>query len=140
MREALGIFTIFMLTVGFGRTEALDPEDAASATPIEHLVIFQENRSLEPYVATPPARCGYGPHLPLLIISPNAKQNYVSHVLADQSSITRFIEDNWLAGKRISKTSFDDLTGSLLDMFDFEQTPAPPLFLEPSTGLPVGTP
>lgn len=85
----------------------------------------------------PPARCGYGPRLPLLIISPYAKQNYVSHVLTDQSSITRFIEDNWLAGKRISETSFDNLAGSLLDMFDFEQTSAPPLFLEPNTGLPA---
>jgi phospholipase C len=32
-------------------------------------------------------RCGYGPRLPLLIISPFAKENFVDHTLTDQSSI-----------------------------------------------------
>ena len=32
-------------------------------------------------------RCGYGPRLPLLVISPWAKANDVSHTLSDQSSI-----------------------------------------------------
>ena len=41
-------------------------------------------------------RCGYGPRLPLLVISPYAKQNYVDHTVMDQSSVIRFIEDNWL--------------------------------------------
>src|SRR6185437_10924219 len=41
-----------------------------------------------------PGRCGYGPRLPLLLISPFAKKNFVSHTLTDQSSIVRFIEDN----------------------------------------------
>lgn len=55
MRKALRMFTIFMLAVGFGQTEDLGPEDAASATPIEHLVIiFQENRSFDHYFATYP--------------------------------------------------------------------------------------
>ena len=44
----------------------------------------------------PGARCGYGPRLPLLVISPYARENYVSHALTDQTSILRFIEDNWL--------------------------------------------
>ena len=48
-------------------------------------------------------RCGYGPRLPLLVISPFAKQNYVDHTMTDQSSILRFIEDNWLGGQRIGK-------------------------------------
>ena len=51
-------------------------------------------------------RCGYGPRLPLLVISPYARQNYVDHSLTDQSSILRFIEDNWLDGQRI-QGSFD---------------------------------
>ena len=33
-----------------------------------------------------PARCGYGPRLPLLLISPYAKRNYVSHTVTDQKS------------------------------------------------------
>jgi phospholipase C len=44
-------------------------------------------------------RCGYGPRLPLLIVSPYAKTNYVDHTLTDQTSILRFIEDNWLKGQ-----------------------------------------
>lgn len=42
------------------------------------------------------ARCGYGPRLPLLVISPFAKVNFVDHAIIDQTSILRFIEDNWL--------------------------------------------
>ena len=45
-----------------------------------------------------PGRCGYGPRLPLLVISPFAKQHYVDHRVTDQSSILRFIEDNWELG------------------------------------------
>ena len=44
--------------------------------------------------------CGYGPRIPLLVISPYAKQNFVDHGLSDQSSIVRFIEDNWSLGGR----------------------------------------
>lgn len=64
-------------------------------------------------------RCAYGPRLPLLVISPWAKENYVSSVLSDQTSILRFIEDNWLGGQRVTEMSFDRIAGSLLDLFDF---------------------
>ena len=40
-------------------------------------------------------RCGYGPRLPFMVISPYAKANYVDHTITDQSSIIAFIEDNW---------------------------------------------
>lgn len=40
-------------------------------------------------------RCGYGPRQPLLVISPYAKVNFVDHTITDQSSILRFVEDNW---------------------------------------------
>ena len=49
-------------------------------------------------------RCGYGPRIPMLVISPFAKQNFVDNTLTDQSSIIHFIEDNWglpRIGKRI---------------------------------------
>src|SRR6202012_2152068 len=70
--------------------------------------------------STPKAqgRCGYGPRLPLLVISPYAKQNYVDPTVTDQSSILRFIEDNWLDSQRITG-SFDTLAGRLNTMFDF---------------------
>src|SRR5262249_40222088 len=39
-------------------------------------------------------RCGPGTRQPFLVVSPYAKQNYVSHVLISQASIPQFIEDN----------------------------------------------
>ncbi len=41
-------------------------------------------------------RCGPGPRQPFLVISPWARPNYVDHTLITQSSVLRFIEDNWL--------------------------------------------
>jgi phospholipase C len=79
-------------------------------------------------------RCGYGPRLPLLVVSPWAKQNYVDGTLTDQSSVLRFIEDNWGTG-RIGGGSFDRLAGSLNRMFDFSGPHAGRLFLDPITGL-----
>ncbi len=81
-------------------------------------------------------RCGYGPRLPLLVISPFARPNYVDHTLTDQSSILRFIEDNWELG-RIGDRSFDEVAGSLLGLFDFDRPEAGRLFLDPDTGLPL---
>ncbi|GGL43127.1 phospholipase C [Sporolactobacillus putidus] len=82
-------------------------------------------------------RAGYGPRLPLLVISPYAKTNYVDHTLTDQSSILRFIEDNWKLG-RIGDHSFDAVAGSLNNMFNFKHDPkAQKLFLDPTTGEQV---
>ncbi len=67
-------------------------------------------------------RCGYGPRLPLLAISPWAKQNYVSHTVTDQSSILRFIEDTFLNQQRIGQGSYDAIAGSIDDMLDFSGT------------------
>jgi phospholipase C len=84
-------------------------------------------------------RAGYGPRLPLLVISPFAKQNFVDHTITDQSSILRFIEDNWKLG-RIRNGSFDALAGSLLNTFDFDHRDEPDrrLFLDANTGEPYG--
>jgi phospholipase C len=84
-------------------------------------------------------RCGYGPRLPLLVISPYAKSNYVDHTVTDQSSITRFIEDNWLGGQRIAG-SFDALAGTLNGMFNFgSPSNSGQYLLDPGTGLPTAT-
>jgi phospholipase C len=64
-------------------------------------------------------RCGYGPRLPLLVVSGWAKKNYVDHSVTDQSSVLRFIEDNWLQGQRIDG-SFDSISGPIDNMFDFD--------------------
>jgi phospholipase C len=80
-------------------------------------------------------RCGHGPRLPFLVISPYARQNFVAHSMTDQSSIIRFIEDNWLGGERIGQGSFDSLAGSINNMFDFKDRPrTQPFLLDPSTG------
>jgi len=66
-------------------------------------------------------RCGYGTRIPLLVVSPFAKRNFVDHTLTDQSSVLRFIEDNWLSGERIQHGgSFDSIAGPLNNMFDFD--------------------
>lgn len=79
-------------------------------------------------------RCGYGPRLPFLVISPYAKRNYVDHTTIDQSSTIHFIEDNWLGGQRIGGGSFDAVSGSINGMFDFSKRNAQPVILNPSTG------
>ncbi|HMD37652.1 MAG TPA: alkaline phosphatase family protein [Candidatus Acidoferrum sp.] len=82
-------------------------------------------------------RCGYGPRLPLIVISPYAKHNYVDHRITDQSSVVRFIEDNWDLG-RIGNGSFDVKAGRLNGFFDFDAPAANhKLILDPSTGIPL---
>jgi phospholipase C len=79
-------------------------------------------------------RCGYGPRQPLLVISPFARRNYVDHTLTDQTSILRFIEDNWLGGERVGQGSFDSIAGPITGMFDFEHPDARKYILDESTG------
>jgi phospholipase C len=85
-------------------------------------------------------RCGFGPRLPLMVISPWARHNFVDSKVTDQTSILRFVEDNWLGGARIGQGSFDAITNSIDRMFDFDH----PSFsfgafiLDPNTGEPVG--
>ena len=85
-------------------------------------------------------RCGYGPRLPFLVISPFAKKNFVDHTVTDQSSVLRFIEDNWVDSQRI-EGSFDSRAGSLLNMFNFTGPAASnrnnTLLLDTRTGLPL---
>jgi phospholipase C len=86
-------------------------------------------------------RCGYGPRLPLVVVSPYAKANFVDHTTTDQSSILRFIEDNWRTG-RIGNSSFDEKAGSLNNLFAFPDSglgtnsAGEKLLLDPSTGWP----
>ena len=81
-------------------------------------------------------RCGYGQRLPLLVISPYARQNSVDNSMTDQTSILRFIEDNWSV-PRIAGGSFDALAGSLNGLFDYMHRNATPLILNPATGEPA---
>jgi phospholipase C len=84
------------------------------------------------------ARCGYGPRIPLLVISPYAKRNFVDHTLTDQSSVVRFIEDNWQL-PQIGNGSFDVIAGPLTNMFNFNYQRTGTLILDPSTGQVVSS-
>ncbi|MBV8633310.1 MAG: hypothetical protein JO002_02365, partial [Burkholderiaceae bacterium] len=85
-------------------------------------------------------RCGYGPRLPLIVISPYAKVNYIDHTLTDQSSILRFIEDNWLGSQRITG-SFDAIAGTINNMLNLTGSPSTStLYLDPATGQPQACP
>jgi len=86
-------------------------------------------------------RCGPGTRQPFLVISPWARPNYVGHALLTQSSVLRFIEDNWLGGRRIGAGSFDAMASPITGLFDFDgagRTAA--LFLDDSLGTPVAAP
>jgi phospholipase C len=64
-------------------------------------------------------RCGPGTRQPLLVISPYSKVNSVDHTRTEQTSITKFIEDNWHTG-RIGDAAFDTRANSLNGAFDFK--------------------
>jgi phospholipase C len=82
-------------------------------------------------------RCGHGPRLPMMVISPYARVNFVDNTITDQSSILRFIEDNWGLGQ-IGNQSFDAKANSLDGMFNFTgSVHAAPLYLNPTTGEPT---
>jgi len=90
-----------------------------------------------PGVAGMPAngRCGHGTRQPFLVISPYAKKNFVDHTLTDQTSVIRFIQDNWLGGQRLGYGSFDAIAGSIENMFDFANGGSTPAVkLDPKTG------
>ncbi|ATL67938.1 phospholipase C [Nocardia terpenica] len=89
-----------------------------------------------PACATTPAlgghegRCGTGPRLPLLVVSPYARTNFVDHTLTDETSVVKFIEQNWslpALGNGSSETTAGDMTG----MFDFQHPQPTTLLLEP---------
>ncbi len=81
-------------------------------------------------------RCGYGPRLPFLVISPYAKTNFVDHTVTDQSSVLAFIEYNWSLPR--IPNSMDAIAGPITNMLDFSQEVGPgelrQLFLDSSTG------
>ena len=93
----------------------------------------------DPGVTHAQGRCGYGPRLPLMVVSPWAKRNFVDHTVTDQSSVLRFIEDHWLGGQRIGGGSFDALANPIDQMFDFsrDHDGNRRLLLDPSSGQPV---
>jgi phospholipase C len=76
------------------------------------------------YDSKPPAYVDYdglGFRLPLLIISPYAKQGYVSHVHYEHGSILKFVEDQFGLGRLAASDSRANSPEA--DCFDFSQPP-----------------
>jgi phospholipase C len=69
---------------------------------------------------------GLGPRVPMLVLSPYVKEGIVSHTAYEPSSVLQLIEYRF---KLKSLTQRDVEANSLLDMFDFSQSPAPPYIL-----------
>jgi phospholipase C len=65
------------------------------------------------------------------VISPFAKTNFIDHTPTEQSSILKFIENNWATG-RIGGGSFDARSGDLYNLFDFGHPRAKQVILAPN--------
>ncbi len=68
----------------------------------------------------------YGLRVPLIVISPYAKPQYISHQLNDFGSILKFVEENFSLGEIDPAVGYADsytTTDDLSDCFDFKQTP-----------------
>src|SRR6266404_1039837 len=70
---------------------------------------------------------GFGPRVPLLIISPYSKQGHITHTTYEFSSFLTFVEHRFGLS---SLTDRDRKANDMLDSFDFSQSPRPPLFLQ----------
>jgi phospholipase C len=120
----------------------LGPVQTQSQTPADALTSASQCGSMASQVpqtstGTPEeGRCGLGPRLPFLVISPYAKSNYVSNTLIDQSSVLNFIEYNWHL-PALGNGAVDASAGSIQDMFNFLDGSNRPLFLDPGTGEPI---
>jgi phospholipase C len=67
---------------------------------------------------------GFGIRVPMIVLSPYAKDGVVSHELGEFSSVLRFIEDNWGLTKL---TKRDRQATPMLSAFDFDQEPREPM-------------
>ena len=69
-----------------------------------------------------------GFRVPLMVVSPFAKQHYVSHTVADHTSLLGFIEKRFLSldnpDGRLHLTKRDLHADALEDMFDFTSSPS----------------
>jgi phospholipase C len=102
--------------------------DTGSTPVYDHLVAAGNCGT--PVSGATVGRCGHGPRLPLIVISPWANINFVDHTLTNQASIINFIEANWSLGyidatpaSPIQNGSFDRLAGTLNNMFNFNGAP-----------------
>ncbi len=73
---------------------------------------------------------GLGFRVPLLVISPYAKQGYIDHTQYEFSSMLRFAEDDLGLA---TMTNRDGGANNMMGAFDFSQSPRAPLMLQQRT-------
>jgi len=75
---------------------------------------------------------GLGFRLPFIVISPYAKPHYIFKEVSEQASIPRFIEKVFGAPalSTLDPAAQDGQANDLMNAFDFNQTPLPPLVLK----------
>ena len=97
---------------------------AASSYANDTLIVltYDESGGYFDHVSPPPTSpvdCQpYGARVPMLAIGPFARQNFISHVTLEHSSIVKFIEWNWLGaqtGQLGGRDAVVSNIGSLLD-------------------------
>ncbi|MCZ8517324.1 stalk domain-containing protein [Paenibacillus filicis] len=110
------------------------------------IITYDESGGFYDHIAPPAAvttadgMVGNGPRIPALVISPYAKQNYVSHVQYDHTSILKFIETNY---NLPALNNRDAVANNLTDMFDLNNPNFTPYMYQDDNSLsvsPWGTP
>lgn len=99
------------------------------------VLTYDEGGGMYDHVA-PPALDGeqLGQRIPLIVLSPYAKEDYVSHTVMNHASWLGFIDYNW---EMPALNTFVADSNLPLDLFDFQQAPRAPLLLTASEGFPV---
>jgi phospholipase C len=69
---------------------------------------------------------GFGPRVPLLIVSPWARRGHIAHTTLEFSSVLKFIEQRFDLDPL---TERDERANDLIDNFDFDDHPRSPLIL-----------
>jgi phospholipase C len=102
------------LDTSVGEAESLCPELSADPTG--------------PYPDSCASFDQLGFRVPLMVVSPFSKQHYVSHTVADHTSLLAFIEKRFLSldnpDERLHLTRRDLHADALEDMFDFTSSPS----------------
>jgi phospholipase C len=124
---------------------SLSPADNLTNTTLTGSTSGQcgPSRQLFPPLGGEQGRCGFGPRIPLLVISPFARHNYVGHDLSDQASIINMVEYNWHLPPITNSADhvlapldfFEGVPFDMAGLFNFGST-NPSVLLNPTTGQP----
>ncbi len=82
-----------------------------------------------PYPSSCPSFNQYGFRVPFIVVSPFAKQHYVSHTLGDHTSLVALVEKRFMSHggggrQHPSLTLRDARADTLEDLFDFDHSPS----------------